>query len=150
MNWVGDPNQTGRLRAPGDLVEELGLTARLPPWKWRCQRNQLAWESGNHHVHYLGAEYLVGISWSWGPQKPPNSPLQCYLSGRFLSHWAGKLALSLRGIWENLAGRKVSKLAWQARSHQSLGERWWLTENQLKGACFRMMFYIWKNQHILR
>lgn len=84
------------------------------------------------------------------PQKPLHSPLWSCLSGRFLSHWAGKLAVSLQAFWGNLAGRKVSKPAQEERPHQNLEERGRLSENYLKGPCFHMMLYIWKNQHILR
>lgn len=50
-----DPNQAESLNALGDLVGDLGLTARLPPQGWqRCERSQLAWEAGNHEVHFLG------------------------------------------------------------------------------------------------
>lgn len=128
MNWMGDSNQEGSSRALGDLFEGLGLTASLlPQWQWRCQRSQLAWESGNNKVHFLRVDYSVGIFLSWGPQKPLQSLLWCHLSGSFLSPWGAKLAVSLWGFWGNLAGRKVLKPAWQARSCWSMGG---LTENQ--------------------
>lgn len=38
-----DPNQAESLKALGDLVGDLGLTARFPPQGWqRYQRSQLA------------------------------------------------------------------------------------------------------------
>lgn len=96
------------------------------------------------------AEYAVGIFWSWGSQKPLCSPLCCHLPCRILSYCAGELAASLWGFWENLTGRKVLKPAWQTRSHRGLGKRGWLAQNQLQGACFHMMFYVWKIHFILR
>lgn len=35
--------------------------------QWRWQRSQLTWESGNYKVHFLRADYSVGIFLSWGP-----------------------------------------------------------------------------------
>lgn len=114
MNWVGNrkPQSPWRRgwRARSDSKAASTMTMKTPEepsglgvWKpW----GPLPW-----------AEYAVGIFWSWGPQKPLYSPLYCHLPGRILSHCAGELAASLWGFWENLAGRKVLKPAWQTRSH---------------------------------